>query len=251
MGRRTLLLIASILIAAVGTALIGLYVRGADDRAQQTEGTFPTLVATKEIPPNTSIEAAVSSMELKPVPGRMAEGGYQGSGASAAILGEQKGKVTTETIYPEQTVLKSMFGAAGVVSGNGITKERAVSVELTDPARVAGVLAPGSNVTIYLLPDPDDNDDLKQPYVITKNGTVVLTPSIKMPIVLQNARVLGIGNQRLGASSTATNADGTATETDNVPRTIVTLDLSAEEATKVVSAQNYGELYFAVNKGSS
>ena len=47
MGRRTLLLIASILIAAVGTALIGLYVRGADNRAQQTEGMVSALVATE------------------------------------------------------------------------------------------------------------------------------------------------------------------------------------------------------------
>jgi pilus assembly protein CpaB len=33
MGRRTLLLIASILVAALGTALIWLYVQGADNRA--------------------------------------------------------------------------------------------------------------------------------------------------------------------------------------------------------------------------
>jgi hypothetical protein len=33
MGRRTLLLVVSILIAAVGVALVGLYVKGADDRA--------------------------------------------------------------------------------------------------------------------------------------------------------------------------------------------------------------------------
>ena len=32
MGRRTLLLITSILIAAVGTALVAIYVRGADER---------------------------------------------------------------------------------------------------------------------------------------------------------------------------------------------------------------------------
>jgi hypothetical protein len=33
MGRRTLLLIASILVAALGTALIGVYVQKADTRA--------------------------------------------------------------------------------------------------------------------------------------------------------------------------------------------------------------------------
>lgn len=247
MGRRTLLLIASILIAAVGTALIGLYVRGADDRAQQTEGTFPTLVATKEIAPNTSIEAAVNSMELKAVPGRMGAGGYTGSGASAAILEDQKGKVTTETIYPEQTVLKSMFGAAGAATANGFKNARGVSVEMTDPGRAAGLLSPGSHVTIYLIPKNTD-PDLETAQKITPNrvtGQLKLDPPIKLPVILDDALVMRIGNSTT-SSTTTTNG----TQTDDVPRTIVTLDLTEADADAVVAAQALGELYFAVHKVS-
>jgi hypothetical protein len=50
MGRRTLLLITSILIAAIGAALVGLYARGADQRATQHAeaiyGPRPAITAT-------------------------------------------------------------------------------------------------------------------------------------------------------------------------------------------------------------
>ena len=45
MGRRTLLLIASILVAALGTALIWLYVQGADSRAEATTTQVEVVVA--------------------------------------------------------------------------------------------------------------------------------------------------------------------------------------------------------------
>src|SRR4051812_11096902 len=100
MGRRTLLLIASILVAAVGTALMGLYVRGADSRAQQTEGMVDALVATTTIAAGPSLETAVESMHLAAVPNRMAEGGYKGSTAFTTIRSDLKGKVVQEAIHP-------------------------------------------------------------------------------------------------------------------------------------------------------
>src|ERR687883_506893 len=53
MGRRTLLLIASILVAALGTALIWLYVQGAEARAQAGEAQVKLMVATQDVQPGT------------------------------------------------------------------------------------------------------------------------------------------------------------------------------------------------------
>ena len=49
MGRRTLLLIASILVAALGTALIWLYVQGADKRAAAGTAQVQVLVAANTV----------------------------------------------------------------------------------------------------------------------------------------------------------------------------------------------------------
>src|SRR4051794_4826700 len=49
MGRRTLLLIASILVGALGTALIWLYVQGADNRAAAGTAQGQVLVAANTV----------------------------------------------------------------------------------------------------------------------------------------------------------------------------------------------------------
>ena len=60
MGRRTLLLIASILVAALGTALIWLYVQGADTRAQAGEAQV-TSVSSRARRSHPARRSAISS----------------------------------------------------------------------------------------------------------------------------------------------------------------------------------------------
>src|SRR4051812_37126672 len=181
MGRRTLLLIASILVAAVGTALIGLYVRGAGSRAPQTESMGDALVATTTTPAGTTLEKAVDSMHPAAVPNRMTDGGYTGSTAFATIRSDLKGKVVQEAIHPEQVVLASMFGTAGQAATTGITQGRGVAVELTDQGRAAGLLAPGSHVKIYLIPKNTDPDLEKAQRILVDqkgDGAMTLSPAI-------------------------------------------------------------------------
>jgi len=245
MGRRTLLLIASILIAAVGTALIGLYVRGADNRAQKTEGTVSALVAIKTIPAGTKLDDAVKSMHLAPVPARMAANGYLNPNAFAKIREAQKGKVVQEPINTEQVVLGSMFGSASDAATTDITKGRGVAVELTDPGRAAGLLAPGSHVKIYLIPKNGEKDlETFQNIDVHPDGTMILRPVLKLPVILPDALVMRIGNS--ANTSTTTTKTETGTQTDDVPRTIVTLDVNDAGADALVAAQALGELYFAV-----
>ncbi|MAO80927.1 MAG: hypothetical protein CMH82_09745, partial [Nocardioides sp.] len=49
MDRRRMLLVAAAVVAALGTALVFLYVRGADNRAQEKYETTDVLVATVQI----------------------------------------------------------------------------------------------------------------------------------------------------------------------------------------------------------
>jgi pilus assembly protein CpaB len=248
MGRRTLLLIASILVAAVGTALIGLYVRGADERARETEGMVDALVAVSAIPAGASLEAASPSIKLASVPARLAVNGYTGPDAMESFSQYAKDRKVINPILPQQVIQKSMFGSPGDAATSGITRGRGVAVELTDPARAAGLLAPGSRVTVYLVPDPED--DVKQEVKILPNGRLQLAPQLSLPIILNDALVMRVGNSS-STPATASARTTTTAQPDDVPRTIVTLDLSPDDTTKVVSAQAFGDLYFAVNGDES
>jgi pilus assembly protein CpaB len=253
MGRRTLLLIASILIAAVGTALIGLYVRGADNRAQQTEGMVSALVATQTITAGTNLETAVQSMRVASVPGRMAEtGAYRNPNAFVNIQKALKNKVVIDKIEAEQVVLASMFGDAGEAANTEIKNGFGVSVELTDPGRAAGLLAPGSHVKIYLIPTNGDKDleqvqniDIDQRKTGPTAGKMTLAPELKLPVILPDAVVMRIGNSS-STTTTTTTRNNSSTQKDDVPRTIITLDVDEAGADRLVLAEALGDLYFAV-----
>ena len=76
MGRRTLLLIAALVVAALGTVLIFVYVKNADDRAQADAAPVDVLVATQEVAAGTTAADASNdgAFEIQTVPSSLAIG---------------------------------------------------------------------------------------------------------------------------------------------------------------------------------
>src|ERR1700712_5433380 len=118
MDRRKVLLIVAAVIAALGTLLVFLYVRGADSRADQRYSAVQVLRVVKTIAPGESVEAAqaagkieTSSVSQKDlIPGALS--------ATDPVAG----KVAVGAIYPGEQLLSSNFGAAGLATGLSIPK---------------------------------------------------------------------------------------------------------------------------------
>ncbi|MGZ4650711.1 MAG: Flp pilus assembly protein CpaB, partial [Kineosporiaceae bacterium] len=72
MGRRSLLLIAAALCAALGTVLVWLYVQGADTRAAAGADLVEVEVTTGDVPADTPAEAV--SVRAARVPRDLASG---------------------------------------------------------------------------------------------------------------------------------------------------------------------------------
>jgi pilus assembly protein CpaB len=225
MGRRTLLLIASILVAAVGTALIGLYVRDADSRAERNQSLTTVLVADQQINPGVAVNSLPSSyFRTEKVLRSSTQADVYRS--LAEVNTEEKNRSTRITVLAGQQIVPAMFAASSTAGLSGLKEgHRGVAVELTDPARAAGLLTPGSKITIYTIPDGGQAD-----------------------VLLKEALVLGIGNQRRSSTDAEEESTPDSTEApDDVPRAIVTLDLSIKGALLVVRAQAAGDLYFDVH----
>jgi pilus assembly protein CpaB len=228
MGRRTLLLITSILVAAVGTALIGLYVKGADTRATSKQTLLPVVVAKVDLAPGST--AGSSDVEIQQWRKADLPPDYVTDPTSVI------GKVTATQIYAKQAILKPMFTAKPAAAKIGITKgHMGISVELSDPERAAGLLTPGSLVNIFSIPNGGGNGGQKTP-----------------KIILKSISVIQIGNENVASLSTpapATAGSGTASNSaskDNVARTVVSLDLDEGQATDLLKANSNGTLYFGV-----
>jgi pilus assembly protein CpaB len=108
----------------------------------------------------------------------------------------------------------------------------AISVSLSDPARVAGFVNPGSDVAIFV------------------SGTLGGQPYTRL--LLPKVGVIGVGPNTSVANSTAGSTDGTGTQnTEQVPTTLLTLAVTQQEAQKVLFAQGNGQLAFALTTDSS
>ena len=149
-------------------------------------------------------------------------------------------QVAIDTIYPGEQIISQKFGEAGSEETLTIPEDKlAISVELTNPARVAGFVNPGSMVAIFASADPE---------VIKADGTTQkLSPYTRL--LLPEVQVIGVGTTTV-QSKTTTTEDGEQT-TEEIPRTILTVAVDQEQAERLIYAARNGDLSFALlNKES-
>ena len=223
MGRRTVLLIAALVVAALGTVLIFVYVKNADDRAQADAAPVDVLVATQGVAAGTTAADAsnAGAFEIQEVPTSAAA---EGALTDISIISDQ---VALAPIFEGQQILAQMFGAPGSETGLNVPKDKlAISVQLGDPERVAGFVAPGSDVAIFATVAATGTDG---------EATQVLLPKLE---------VIGVGATSLSTQTVTTDTGEQTTE--EIPRTILTLAVDQKEAQKVINAQSAGSLYFGL-----
>lgn len=226
MDRRKALLVVAAVIAALGTLLVFLYVRGADTRADERYEAVQVLRVVKEIAPGETVEAAQAAGKIET--GTVS----QKDVLPDALTGTEPiaGKVAVSPIYPGEQLITSKFGATGSANGLAIPKGKiAISVNLTDPARVAGFVNPGDKVAIFMTGTGGKGSFSR--------------------LLLGNVQVIGAGTTTMVATTT-TGADGAQT-TDQLPKTLLTIAVTQDEAERVLFASNNGELAFALLNNDS
>jgi len=215
-------LIVAALIAALGTGMVFLYVRGADNRAEAGQQPVQVLKAVAQINPGETMAAAQSAgkIQVGTVPRAQVL-----AGAVNSVTGLED-KVALGTIYPNEQIITAKFGASGEQSTLTIPDgDIAISVTLSDTGRVAGFVSPGASVAIFTTsPDPKDNGAIR-----------LLLPSVK---------VIAIGATTV-VNTTTTNPAGSQT-TESLPKTLFTLAASQDDAERIMYAAGHGSLTFAL-----
>lgn len=223
MGRRTILLIVAMVIAAVGAGMVFLYVQGADARAKQAQAPVSVLKAVAPIEPGESLADASSSgkIELTDVPSeQMLDGAMD-------TIGESGNEVALTRIYPNEQITATKFGSAGEQDVLTMPPGTfAISVNLTDTGRVAGFVSPGSRVSLFLTGPVDGKGT---------DGTRLLVPEVQVIAVAETTLT----------TSTTTDDEGEQT-TESLPKTLFTLAVDQETAERIMYASTQGELSFGL-----
>ena len=240
MDRRRILLIVAAIVAAIGVMLVFLYVKGADNRALSQFDNVTVLKATGDIAAGESYDDALKAGKIaaQPVPRNQLVNGYQTDTNALAKT------FASEDIKAGEQILDSQFDTTRSVDNSslGIPKGKvAISINLTDPDRVAGNVNPGAQVAIFatairvppLTPSPLSTQD---------KATKILLPKVL---------VLNVGSPQPTTSTTTTDAESGTQTTETLPRTLLTLAVSQQEAQKVILASKTQEVTFALLTNTS
>ena len=218
MGRRTVLLVAAVLVAAIGAGLVLIYVHDVNQKVKAREAPEQILVAKKVIPAGTTGAAASAEGDLeflKVAREAVAPG-------ALATIDPVENLVTLAPIYPGEQILSLKFGKQGASSLLTIPTAGtvALSISLSGPAGVNGFIAPGSQVAVFL----------------TASGSTKL--------ILPRVSVIAVGSRTLVPSS------GQATGTTQQSN-VVTFGVTAAQAQTLIYAQSAGSLYLTLLTANS
>jgi pilus assembly protein CpaB len=240
MDRRRLLLILAVFVAIMGTALVFLYVQGADKRAGDQFDNVSVLKATQDIAAGEPYDQALADGKIASadVPRNQLNTGYQ---TTTTAL---KGQVASVPVFAGQQIISSQFGTSVEAPSSSLPGipdgMMAISVNLTDPDRVAGNIQNGSQVAIFVT------GTLQQSTTAAAGGTAAQSTRLLLPKVM----VLNVGSPQPPTTSTTTADDGTQT-TEQLPKTLLTLAVTQKEAQKVILASKALALTFGLLNAKS
>jgi pilus assembly protein CpaB len=215
-------------IAAIGTTLVYLYAKNANDRAIADQSPVTVLVAAENISAGTTADQAVAagSMVLKKVASNDQATGVVGNPAAL------QGQVALGTIFQGQQIVSAMFGSAANAGTTDLQIPKgliAASFSFQDPNRVAGFLQAGSKVAVW---------------VTTAAGNTSGDTTTRL--LLARVQILAVG-----ATTISPAVDPTKANPEAPPRALMTLALTQREAEKLVHAQTLGDLYLGLLSDSS
>jgi pilus assembly protein CpaB len=217
-------LVVAAVVAVVGSGMVFLYVKGADDRAKAAQAPVAVLKAVAQIEPGESLAqaSAAGKIDLMDVPAEQ-----RLEGAMDAI-GESGGLVALTRIYPNEQVTSSKFGSSGEQDTFSMPAGKfAISVNMTDTGRVAGFVAPGSKVALFVNAPVGQSQE---------PGVRLLLPEVEVIAVAQTTVT----------TATTSDGQGAQTTTEALPSTLTTLAVDQEEAERVLLATKIGEISFGL-----
>lgn len=226
MGRRIIAITAAVLLALVGVVAVVLYANGADQRAIASAQPRTVFISTQAVPAGTTLNDAIAgalivetTLPAKSVP----------VGSLTAVTEDNKNLLALSEIAPGEYIQSARFGTTpqgsqAIRVPNG---QIAMSLTLSDPARVGTFVAPGSHIVLY---DTVAGATATGTAAPAQGGTRVL---------FDDVLVIAIGSTALAA----TQPKGEATAAPNQSGALVTLALTPDQAPRLVHALQNGSLY--------
>jgi pilus assembly protein CpaB len=240
MGRRVISIFAAALIALVGVAAVIMYARGADARAVAANQPVAVYVSKANIPASTTLKDALrqglivkTDVAAKAAP----------AGALSEVTDQNSNLLAVSDIAPGEYIQSARFGTqpTGTKAIEVPQGMLAISLQLSDPARVGSFVTPGSHIAIF------DTYNIKAIGADPASKAINEAGISGTSIIMDDVLVIGMGDSALNPGQSgaagAKGADAAAASTGGAPAFLVTVAVTPQDSTKLVHAIQKGTLY--------
>lgn len=242
MGRRIIAIFAAAVIALVGVVSVLLYARSADARAVAAQTPVVVYVAKEKVAAGTILKDAVRDGLVERT--KVAAAGRP-AGALTSITDSNSSLLAMTDIQPGEYLQSARFGTTptGTKAIEVPAGMVALSVQLTDPARVGTFVTPGSHIAIY------DSFKIKSLGTDEKSKAINNADVRGTNLLLGDVLVIAMGQSALTPGAAATQVDDDAKKstaaapTNDLPQFLVTVAVSPADAVRLVHGIQNHELY--------
>ena len=232
-SRRTLILIAAVLVGAVAAYALFAYVGGIEDNANDKAKRVEIFKIVGDIPQGTFgdvafaqwlIERDVIAQEYRP-------------GTAITNRSQIDGLVAISDLPANQVVIKQQFvtqqESLSTFSQLLKNNEVAITISVDQVRGVAGLLVPGDFVNLLVAVE---NVDAEGAPVVPAAGQTVLKNNARY--LYQKVQILAVGQERKlePGETAATNADGTPVNT-GATSGLITFAVPADAAQRIASVE--------------
>lgn len=236
--RRIIGILASMVLAVVGTVALVGFVQNAKDDAVADEALVDVYVVDTLVPKGADPSTIKSSVSLEQVPARLRQ-------PSAITDLEAVGtNVAATDLQPGDQLLETRLAPQTEVAVEDITDRVQVSARLSVERAVGGTLQPGDLVGVHLSFDPFDVEPTADP--ATTDPAVGAEPANRTPTMsrLEFQHVLVTA---VRATNVQAPAEGSDSQVEQVAglEFVVTLALSPEQAERFVFANEFGKVWLS------
>ncbi len=239
MNRRVLAIFVAVLLAIIGATLVITYAKNADQRAIANAQPTKVYLAQKLIPSGMTLKDAQrtglfveTQVAAKAVP----------VGALKTVDASNNSLLALSDVQPGEILIASWFGSTpvGAKAIEVPSGMMAVSVELSDPARVGKFVTPGSHIAIYAsykIKALGSDDKSKLINENDVNGTSVL---------MDDVLVIGMGETALAAPKPTATQGQDQKATSKASSFLVTVAVKPADAPRLIHGINEYTLYAAL-----
>ena len=262
MNRKILGAVAAILLAAVGTFILVVYVRGAEERALEGEESVSVLVVSEPIEKGTPVSEIADRVTTELVPAKVQTAG------TVEDLSDLEGRVAAVDLLPGDQIVSSRFitpaalqTARPVEVPEGLLE---VTVSLNPERAFGGQVTPGDTVAIVASFDPfqldglepsflepgEDGAELTEVDTETSEDRVARSSPNTSHILLHKVLVTNVQVEQLPVAPESQDEEGGApTYTPDLAPTgnlLISLALTAPDIERLVFTAEFGNIWLAL-----